>query len=128
MTIKLHNPTGIAPPFSCYSHGASAPAGARWLHISGQVGVTPDGVVLSDPQGQIKLAWDNLLAVLADAGMEVTDLVKVDGFITHPDLVPLYRKERERRFAGHAAATTMVIVAGLAEDNLLVEIQAVAAR
>jgi enamine deaminase RidA (YjgF/YER057c/UK114 family) len=42
--------------------------------------------------------------------------------------VPFYRKERERRFAGHAAATTMVIVAGLAEPNLLVEIQAVAAR
>jgi enamine deaminase RidA (YjgF/YER057c/UK114 family) len=77
---------------------------------------------------QIELAWDNLLAVLADAGMGVTDLVKVDGFITRPDLVPHYRKERERRVAGHAAATTMVIVAGLAEPNLLVEIQAVAAR
>ncbi len=128
MTIKLHNPTSIALPFSCYSHGASAPANARWLHVSGQVGVTPDGIVPADPEKQIELAWDNLLTVLADAGMGVADLVKVDGFITRPDLVPLYRQERERRFAGHAAATTMVIVAGLAEPNLLVEIQAVAAR
>ena len=128
MTIKLHNPAGIAPPFSCYSHGASAPANARWLYVSGQVGVTPDGVVPTDPGKQIELAWDNLLAVLADADMSVTDLVKVDGFITQAELVPLYRQERERRFAGHAAATTMVIVAGLAEPNLLVEIQAVAAR
>ena len=128
MTIRLHNPAGIAPPFSCYSHGASAPSGARWLHVSGQVGVTPDGVVPDDPAKQIELAWDNLLAVLADADMTVTDLVKIDGFITRPDLVPLYRKERERRFAGHAAATTMVIVAGLAEPHLLVEIQAIAAR
>lgn len=128
MTIKLHNPTSIAPPFSCYSHGASASANTRWLHVSGQVGVTPDGVVPVDPKKQIELAWDNVLAMLADAGMGVTDLVKVDGFITRPDLVPLYRQERERRFAGHAAATTMVIVASLAEPNLLVEIQAVAAR
>ncbi|WP_162487834.1 hypothetical protein [Burkholderia ubonensis] len=43
-------------------------------------------------------------------------------------MVPIYRRERERRFAGHAAATTMFIVAGLAESDLLVEIQAVAAR
>lgn len=128
MTIQLHNPTSIAPPFSCYSHGASVPAGARWLYVSGQVGVTPEGIVVEDPAQQIKLAWDNLLAVLNDAGMTATDLVKVDGFITRPDLVPLYRKEREQRFAGHAAATTLVIVAGLAEPNLLVEIQAIAAR
>lgn len=128
VSIQLHNPATIAPPFSCYSHGASAPSGARWLYISGQVGVTPGGVVPDDPQQQIALAWDNLIAVLKDAGMGVEDLVKVDGFITRPDMVPLYRQERERRFAGHAAATTMVIVAGLAEPNLLVEIQAVAAR
>ncbi|MDB6078535.1 MAG: hypothetical protein JWO82_2282 [Akkermansiaceae bacterium] len=126
--ITLHNPTGIAPPFSCYSHGASASANARWLYVSGQVGATPDGIVPGDPEKQIALAWDNLLAVLADAGMGVTDLVKVDGFITQSSLVPQYRKERERRFAGHAAATTLVVVAGLAEPNLLVEIQAVAAR
>jgi enamine deaminase RidA (YjgF/YER057c/UK114 family) len=128
MTIQLHNPAGISPPFSCYSHGASASANARWLHVSGQVGAMPDGTVPDDPEKQIQLAWDNLLAVLQDAGMTTTDLVKVDGFITRPDLVPFFRKERERRFAGHAAATTLVIVAGLAEPGLLVEIQAVAAR
>lgn len=127
-TITLHNPAGIAPPYSCYSHGASAAGGARWLYVSGQVGITPDGNVPEDPGAQIALAWDNLLAVLADAGMSASDLVKVDGFITRPELVPLYRQERERRFAGHAAATTLVVVAGLAEPNLLVEIQAVAAR
>lgn len=125
--IQLHNPPNIAPPFSCYSHGASVSGEARWLFVSGQVGVTRDGIVPADAEKQIELAWDNLLAVLADAGMTATDLVKVDGFITRKDLVAPYRKEREKRFAGHAAATTMVIVAGLAEPELLVEIQAIAA-
>jgi len=128
MTIRLHNPSNIAPPFSCYSHGASVPSATNLLFVSGQVGVTPDGVVPDDMAKQIELAWDNLIAVLADAGMTTADLVKVDGFITRPDMVPLYRKEREKRFAGHAAATTMVVVAALAEPNLLVEIQAIAAR
>ncbi len=128
MAIRLHNPSSIAPPFSCYSHSASVSGSASLLFVSGQVGVTPDGVVPDDPAKQIELAWDNLAAVLADAGMTTADLVKVDGFITRPDMVPLYRKEREKRFAGHAAATTMIVVAALAEPNLLVEIQAVAAR
>ncbi|MGO4722145.1 MULTISPECIES: RidA family protein [unclassified Inquilinus] len=128
MTITLHNPAGVAAPFSRYSHGASAPAGARWLHISGQVGATPDGTVPEDPERQMELAWDNLLAVLADADMAVTDLVKVDGFIIRPDLLPLYRSVRERRLAGHATASTLVIVAGLVVPSLLVEIQAVAAK
>jgi enamine deaminase RidA (YjgF/YER057c/UK114 family) len=127
MTITLHNPAGVAAPFSRYSHGASAPAGARWLHISGQVGAMPDGTVPEDPERQMELAWDNLLAVLTDAGMAITDLVKVDGFIIRPDLLPLYRTVRERRLAGHATASTLVIVAGLVVPSLLVEIQAVAA-
>ncbi|WP_250514683.1 hypothetical protein [Caballeronia sp. INDeC2] len=44
-------PIGIAPPFSCYSHGALVPANARWLHVSGHVGVMPE-----DPARQIELA------------------------------------------------------------------------
>lgn len=128
MTIQLHNPANIAAPFSRYSHGVSAPATARWLHISGQVGVTPDGIVPEDPERQLELAWDNLFAVLADAGMVATDLVKVDGFIIRPDLVPLFRTVRERRLAGQATASTLVIVAGLVVPTLQVEIQAVAAR
>ncbi|KUZ92990.1 hypothetical protein WI40_22545 [Burkholderia ubonensis] len=127
-TIQFHNPDGIAAPFSRYSHGVSAPTAARWLHISGQVGATPDGTVPENPEQQMELAWDNLFAVLADAGMVTTDLVKVDGFVTHPDLVPLYRTVRERRLTGHAPASTLVIVSGLVTPNLQVEIQAIAAR
>ncbi|KVN38635.1 hypothetical protein WJ63_01180 [Burkholderia pyrrocinia] len=128
MTIQFHNPAGIATPLSRYSHGASASTAARWLHISGQVGVAPDGTIPDDPEQQMELAWDNVFAVLADAGMVATDLLKVDGFVTRPDLVPLYRTVRERRLAGHATASTLVIVAGLVVPELQVEIQAIAAR
>lgn len=128
MSIELFNPVGIAPPFSRYSHGATAPADARWLYTAGQVGVTPEGVVPDDAEQQMELAWDNLFAIVAEAGMEVTDLLKVDGFVTRPDLIPLYREVRERRLAGHATASTLVVVAGLATPALLVEIQGVAAR
>ena len=41
--LRKHNPGAIAPAFSSYSLAVEAPAQARWLHISGQVGVEPDG-------------------------------------------------------------------------------------
>src|SRR5919108_2407507 len=38
---KYHSPPTIAAPLSCYSHAAEAPAGARWLYVSGQLGIKP---------------------------------------------------------------------------------------
>src|SRR5438876_559996 len=43
--LKPINPPTIAPPFSRYSQAVEVPAGLRWLHISGQVGVRPDGTL-----------------------------------------------------------------------------------
>lgn len=128
MSLTVHNPEGIAAPFSHYSHGVTVTGAASWLITSGQVGVAPDGTVPDDAERQFELAWDNLFAVVADAGMSVPDLVKVDGFVTRADLVPLYRTVRERRLAGHATASTLIVVAGLAAPNLLVEVQGIAAK
>jgi enamine deaminase RidA (YjgF/YER057c/UK114 family) len=41
---KTRNPDTIAKPASAYSHAIEVAPGARWLQISGQVGVTPAGV------------------------------------------------------------------------------------
>ena len=48
--LKTYDPQTVAPPFSRYSHGVEAPTGARWLYISGQVGVTPEGKVAEAPR------------------------------------------------------------------------------
>lgn len=62
--LKPHNPTTIAPPFSNYAHGVEVPAGARWLYVSGQLGVAPDGVAPEDFTGQ-KAAISNFICNLA---------------------------------------------------------------
>ena len=122
-----HNPAGVAPPFSSYSHGVTAPAESRWLHISGQVGVRPDGSLAEQPREQLDQTWHNLLAVLADAGMGPRDLVKVTAYLTRPDEVPLYRETRDAMLEGAEPASTLVLVAGLAHPDWLVEIEAIAA-
>jgi len=41
--MKSHTPSTIAAPAALYVHGMEVPPGARWLFISGQIGVHPDG-------------------------------------------------------------------------------------
>lgn len=125
--LKRHTPGTVAPPFSTYSHAVEAPAGARWLYVSGQVGVAPDGRPAEGAPAQIEAAWRNVLAVLAEAGMGPHDLVKVTAYLTRAEDVGAYREVRERMIPGVEPASTLVIVRGLASPEWLVEIEAVAA-
>jgi 2-iminobutanoate/2-iminopropanoate deaminase len=125
--VKAHNPEKVAPPFSRYSHGIEAPAPARWLHISGQVGVAPDGTMRQGAEAQIEQAWRNLLAILDSAGMGPRDLVKVTTFLTDRAHLQTSREVRERMLQGAEPASTLLIVSGLARAEWLVEIEAIAA-
>jgi enamine deaminase RidA (YjgF/YER057c/UK114 family) len=39
----FHNPEQIAGPFGHYEHGVETALPWRLLHVSGQIGVAPDG-------------------------------------------------------------------------------------
>jgi 2-iminobutanoate/2-iminopropanoate deaminase len=126
--MKVHNPPGVAGPLAAYSHGVETPPGARWLHVSGQVAVAPDGGTPEGIEAQVDLAFRNLGAVLASAGMAPGDLVKVNVYLTRPEDIPALRAARDR-FQGDARpASTLVVVQALARPEWRVEIEAVAAR
>jgi enamine deaminase RidA (YjgF/YER057c/UK114 family) len=125
--LKVHNPRTVAAPFSRYSHGVEATAAARWLHISGQVGVAPDGTVRRGAEAQIEQAWRNVLAILETAGMRPRNLVKVTTFLTDRAHLQTSREIRDRMLQGAEPASTLLIVSGLASAEWLVEIEAMAA-
>jgi enamine deaminase RidA (YjgF/YER057c/UK114 family) len=54
------------------------------LFVSGQVGSREDGTPEPDFGKQVELAFSNLLAVLAAAGCELSDVVDVTTFHTDP--------------------------------------------
>ena len=124
---RLLNPKSAPPAFSPYSQGVEAAEGRRWLHVSGQVGVSPDGALAEGAESQIRQAWANVLAILVDAGMDARHLVKVTVFLTRAEDVGLYRVLRDEILAGAKPASTLILVAGLAHPAWLVEIEAVAA-
>jgi len=126
--LKPINPPTIAPPFSRYSQAVEVPAGARWLHISGQVGVRPDGTLEEGFAAQAERAWDNLLAILAAAGMGPADVVKANVYLTRGSDLAESRRIRDAKLAGAAPASTLAVVAALANPAWLFEVEAVAAK
>jgi enamine deaminase RidA (YjgF/YER057c/UK114 family) len=126
--MRQHNPKTVAPPLSRYSHAVEVPAGVRMLHVSGQVGVRPDGTLARGAEAQLEQAWRNLLAILEEAGMGVEHIVKVTAFLTPGVEMRAYRTVRDRILGGAAPASTLVVVAGLASDDYLCEIEAIAGR
>lgn len=128
MTLKTHNPAGSAAPLGAYSNGISAPGSGRWLYVAGQIGVRPDGSVPELFSDQADAAWQNLLRVLADAGMSAADLVKVNHFLTRADDLKDYNAVRSRHLGPVRPASTLVIVQALARPEWRVEVEAVAWR
>ncbi len=125
--LTTSNPPGVRAPTTRYSHAVLVEGAARRLVISGQVGVAPDGSVPSTGEGQIAQAFSNLRAVLAAHGMGFGDVVKTTAFLTDRTLLGAFRAARDTIFAEHAAASTLLVVAGLADPRWVVEIEAEAA-
>src|SRR5918998_4233175 len=117
------SPSDVAAPQSRYSHGVVHGLSGRRLVIAGQLGVAADGSLAEGLEAQMVQAWENLLAVVAAAGMEPTDLVKVTAFVTIPGSVALHRSVRDRMLGRHAPASTYLEVAGLARPEFLFEIE-----
>jgi enamine deaminase RidA (YjgF/YER057c/UK114 family) len=56
-----------------------------FLFVSGQVGSRPDGSPEPDLQKQVRLAFDNLNAILSAAGCTFRDVIDVTVFIVNPE-------------------------------------------
>lgn len=125
---RIHNPGAVAKPAGSYSHGIEVAPNARWLHIAGQVGVAPDGTIRQGVEAQTEQVWANIRNILAAAGMGMEDLVKITVLLTDAANIGPMRVVRDRALGSVRPASTLMIVAGLASPDYLVEIEAVAAK
>ncbi|HEV7266233.1 MAG TPA: RidA family protein [Falsiroseomonas sp.] len=124
MSVKFDNPSGVHKPGSRYSHAATVEGEGRRLVISGQIGVAPDGTVAAGGEAQIAQALANLGAILTAQGMGSANIVKMSVFLTDRALIPAWRAEREKFLGSHAPASTLLVVAGLADPRYLFEVEA----
>jgi 2-iminobutanoate/2-iminopropanoate deaminase len=120
--------TDAAPkPFSNYSQAIEVAPGARYLFVAGQVGADPTGKIAERAEEQHRLAWANVLGILKAAGMDHRNIVDAHVFITDRTQIGLYRQIRDEVLKGHKAAATLLVVAGLADPRLVVEVTVTAA-
>lgn len=119
---KLNTPRGP------YVHGLLLDPGQRLLYVSGQVGIRPDGATGNGIVEQSQIVWENIAEVLRLGGMSVADIIKMTSFVTSRDFVADYGRVRLGFLGDHRPTSTLLIVAGLAGPDLLVEVEVIAAK
>jgi len=126
MKARALSGEGSPPTQGSYPQAVEVTEAGRWLFLSGQVPITPDGGVPADFEGQCRQVWANIETQLRAAGMTLDNLVKVTTFLSDRRFAAENRSVRLEILAGRQPALT-VIVTGLFEADWLVEIEAVAA-
>ncbi|MCA0016261.1 RidA family protein [Mesorhizobium sp. B292B1B] len=125
--FKFLKPKSIKPPFARYSHGVEVPAGKRLILCSGQLGIRFDDFVPEDAGAQAELCFANIIAILAEAGLGLKDIVRINAFVTDRGHLQSYMDVRNSLFSDPAPASTLMIVSGFARPEFKVEVEVLAA-
>lgn len=125
--LRFLSPKSIRSPFARYSHAVEVPAGTRLIVCSGQLGVGPDDSIPEDAGAQAELCFSNIAAVLAEAGLALKDIVRINAFVTDRAHMKPYMAVRDRLVANPPPASTLMIVSGFSRPEFKVEIEVIAA-
>jgi len=124
---KSLSPSSIHPPFAPYSPGIEVSSRSRFVFVSGQLGIDKDGVIPPDAAGQSRVVFDNIRAILGEAGMSLKDVVKLNAYVTGREHMRGYMDVRNALFEEPYPASTLMIVGGFTREEFVVEIEAIAA-
>lgn len=120
-------------PGGQYTHIAVVPSG-RLAFVAGQVAMDQDGEIVApgDLTAQTSYVFRNLQNILDNLGATSSDIAELRTFIVGDDSVPVFREARKSAFdemfpTGEYPPNTLLVVAGLASPDIVVEISAVVA-
>ncbi len=125
MPVKHIQPETLHPTPG-YTHVV---VGAGLAFISGQVALDHDRRLVGrgDAEAQAVQAFANLELALAEAGATLADVLRLNTYVTDTAFVAPFRTVRDRILPTPQPASTLVVVAALADADWLIEIEAVAA-
>jgi enamine deaminase RidA (YjgF/YER057c/UK114 family) len=127
-TNRARTPAALRAPFARYSHAVEVPAGSRLVLASGQLGVAADDSVPDSAEAQADLCFANIAVILADTGMALSDVVRINAYVTDRAHMAGYMASRDRHVASPPPASTLMIVSGFTRPEFKVEIEVIAAR
>lgn len=125
MKRTVINAANTPAPVGGYSQAVEVTEPRRILYISGQIPMSADGHVPGTFAEQARLAWQNVQAQLAEAGMGVGNIVKHTTFLSDRKYRIENREIRQEVFGDLSPALT-VIIADIFDEAWLLEIEATA--
>jgi enamine deaminase RidA (YjgF/YER057c/UK114 family) len=131
MDKKFINPDTMHTPRG-YTHVVTVQGAGRMIFVSGQVAIDKEGQIVGqgDLKTQARKAAENLVSALKGAGATLSDVVKMNTYVVN------YKEDDYRAIAEmrgevfpkeNPPASTLIGVAALAVEGLLIEMEAVAA-
>jgi 2-iminobutanoate/2-iminopropanoate deaminase len=127
--LQRLNPSSAFPPAGTYSQLSITSAHARIATFSGQIGLAhAEGTLPQTAAEQTRLVFDAIEALLTSQGATPADLVRLMTMVVGRDNLAEFntvRTEVYRRWFpdGDFPVNTVVLVAGLAVESILVEIE-----
>jgi enamine deaminase RidA (YjgF/YER057c/UK114 family) len=107
---------------------ATLTEGTRYLNVSGQVSQDAGGknVSITDAGGQAMQALQNMKALVEAGGGTMADICRIVVYVLDRADLPKVMEARRYYFTAPYPATTALVVAGLANPEWRVEIEATA--
>jgi enamine deaminase RidA (YjgF/YER057c/UK114 family) len=117
---NVHSTKGVG-----YAHVAKV---GPTLYIAGQIALDIDGHVVGqgDIEVQVRQVYTNLTAILEELGGSLANIVKLTTYLTKREHLAGLRKVRNEVFPEPFPPNTLLFIGGLASEDYLVEIEAIA--
>lgn len=124
--VTFFTPPTLHAPLGRYSHGAVVGPGMRTVYVAGQVGMRPDGSVPPSFAEQADQIFLNIAAILAEQGMTLADIVKLNSYFVVGQDGNQIRAVRAKHLGDLMPAATAVYVPQLGSPDHLIEVEAIA--
>ena len=135
MPVELmRQPAGLGEPLGKYSH-ISIATGTQIVAVAGQVGTTSSGQLSGDGSvgAQTRQAFENLATALRSLDLGPQDIFKTTTYLVGAANIAAFMEARTAVFEelfpdGNYPPNTLLVVAALVADELMVEVEALAIR
>jgi enamine deaminase RidA (YjgF/YER057c/UK114 family) len=135
MPVELiKHPAGLGDPRGRYSH-VSIATGTEIVTVAGQLGTTVSGSLAGDGSvsAQTRQVFENIATALRSAGLGAKDIFKTTTYLVGANNIAEFMEARTAVFGdlfpdGGYPPNTLLIVAGLVEEQFSVEVEAFAVR
>jgi 2-iminobutanoate/2-iminopropanoate deaminase len=108
-----------------YIHAMEVCDPARFLFVSGTMGLAIDGKAPTGLEAQLALVWSNIRRILAEADMTTDNIARLTSYLRSSSFAQANQEARIRALGDRRVPTTAIVVETLQED-WLIEIEVIA--